>query len=117
MRTDHLILGLIFFFFRKAIIHSEMATRQDTCQVSTSVLAKPDAVISLHSLCRSLSVNVYLQCALHLMMEDKVSCLSRSKTFGWYSCFKSEDNPCPGRLSTSHTEETVARVREIICTD
>jgi len=25
-----------------------------------------------------------------------------------------EDEPCPGRPSTSHTEETVARVREII---
>ena len=49
-------------------------------------------------------------------------CLSRSKTFEWYSRFKSEcrsfeDNPRPGRLSTSHTEETMARVREIIHTD
>ena len=47
------------------------------------------------------------------------SCLSRSKTFEWYSRFKSgrrsfEDDPRPGRPSTSHTEETVARVREII---
>ena len=50
------------------------------------------------------------------------SCLSRSKTFEWYSCFKSgrqsfEDNPRPGRPSTPHTEETVARVREIISAD
>jgi len=50
------------------------------------------------------------------------SCLSRSKTFEWYSRFKSgcrsfEDDPHPGRLSTSHTEETVARVREIIHAD
>ena len=47
------------------------------------------------------------------------TCLSRSKTFEWYSRFKSgrrsfEDDPRPGRPSTSHTEETVARVREII---
>jgi len=39
------------------------------------------------------------------------SCLSRSKTFEWYSHFKSghrsfEDNPCPGTPSTSHTKET-----------
>jgi len=45
------------------------------------------------------------------------SCLSRSKTCEWYSHFKSgrtsfEDNPHPGRLSTSHTEETVAHVYE-----
>ena len=50
------------------------------------------------------------------------SCLSRSKTFEWYSHFKSghqsfKDNPRPGRPSTSHTKETVARVREIICAD
>jgi len=50
------------------------------------------------------------------------SCRSRSKTFEWYSHFKSgrrsfEDNPRPGRPSTSHTEETVARVREIIRAD
>ena len=46
------------------------------------------------------------------------SCLSRSKTFEGYSGFKNgrrsfEDDPRPGRLSTSHTKETVARVREI----
>jgi hypothetical protein len=39
-----------------------------------------------------------------------------------YSRFKSgrrsfEDDPRPGRPSTSHTEETVARVREIIRAD
>jgi len=50
------------------------------------------------------------------------SCLSWSKTIEWYSRFKSgrqsfEDDPRPGRLSTSHTEETVARVREIIRAD
>ena len=50
------------------------------------------------------------------------SCLSRSKTFEWYSLFKSgrrsfEDDPRPGRPSTHLTEETVARVREIIRTD
>ena len=47
------------------------------------------------------------------------SCLSRSNTFEWYSRFKSgrrsfEDDPRPGRPSTSHTEVTVASVREII---
>ena len=104
-----------------------------------------------HLLCGSLSANVYLQCASHLTMEEKVqqrvcnnfcfclgktgaetykmlqatfgeSCLSRSKTFEWYSSFKSghrsfEDDPRPGRLSTSHTQVTVARVQEIICAD
>ena len=50
------------------------------------------------------------------------SCLRRSKTFEWYSRFKSgrryfEDDPCPGRPSTFHTEETVVRVREIIRAD
>jgi len=50
------------------------------------------------------------------------SCLSRSKTFEQYSRFKSglrsfEDDPRPGRPSTSHTKETVARVREIIRAD
>jgi len=43
------------------------------------------------------------------------SCLSRLKTFEWYSHFNSgrrsfEDDPRPGRPSTLHTEETVARV-------
>ena len=50
------------------------------------------------------------------------SCPSQLKTFEWYSRFKNgrqsfEDDPRPGRLSTSHTEETVARVREIIRAD
>ena len=50
------------------------------------------------------------------------SCLSWSKTFEWYSRFKSghqsfEDNPRPSRPSTSHTKETVACVREIIRAD
>jgi len=50
------------------------------------------------------------------------SCLSRSKTFEHYSHFKSggrsfEDDPHPGRPSTSHTEETVACVREIFRAD
>jgi len=50
------------------------------------------------------------------------SCLSQSKKFEWYSHFKSgrqsfEDDSHPGRPSTSHTEETVARVREIIHAD
>jgi len=48
--------------------------------------------------------------------------LSGSKTFEWYSHFKSgrrsfEDDPRPGRPSTPHTEETMARVREIIHAD
>ena len=50
------------------------------------------------------------------------SCLSRTKAFEWYSRFKSgrrsfEHAPRPGRHSTSHTEETVARVQEIIRAD
>jgi hypothetical protein len=70
MRTDHLILGLIFF--GKFIIHSEVATRQDMWQRSASVRAKPEAGISPHSLCGSLSVYIYLQCASHLAVEEKV---------------------------------------------
>jgi len=89
-------------------------------------------------------VKVYLQCASHLTVEDKVQqrvcidfclrlgksgaetyemlqaafgkpCLSQSKTVEWYSRFKSGRRP--GRPSTSHTEETVACVREIIHAD
>ena len=50
------------------------------------------------------------------------SCLSRLKTFEWYSHLKSgsrsfEDEPHPGRSSTFHTEETVGCVREIIRAD
>jgi len=50
------------------------------------------------------------------------SFLSRSKTFEWYSLFKSrrrsfENDPRPGRNSTSHTEETAAHVQEIIRAD
>jgi len=50
------------------------------------------------------------------------SCLCRSKTFEWYTYFKSgrtsfEDDPRPDRLSTTHTEENVARVLEIIRAD
>jgi hypothetical protein len=50
------------------------------------------------------------------------SFLSRSKTTEWYSCFKIglrsfEDDPRPDRLSTSHTERTVACVQEIIHAD
>ena len=50
------------------------------------------------------------------------SCLSWSKIFTWYSRFKSgswsfDDDPHPGRPSISHTEETVACVREIIHAD
>ena len=96
-------------------------------------------------------MNVYLQCASHLTMEEKVqqrvcinfcfhlgktgaetyemlqaafgeSCLSRSKTFERYSHFKNghrffEDDLRPGRPSTSHTEGTVAHMREIIHAD
>ena len=47
------------------------------------------------------------------------SFLSRLKTFEWYSRFKSgrrsfEDDPHLGRPATSHTEETMERVQEII---
>ena len=147
--ADHLIPGLIFFW--ETIICREVATEWDTWQLCASVCAKPEVGISLHSMCGSLSVNVNLQCASHLTMEGKVqqrvcidfcfrlgingaetykmlqaafgeSCPSWSKTFEWYSRFKSgrrsfEDDPHPGRPSTSHTEETVARVREIIRAD
>ena len=125
-----------------------MATKWDTWQLCASVCSKLEVSISLHSVCGSLSVNIYLQCASHLTMDRKVqqrvwinfcfylgktgaetyemlqaafreSCLSQSKTFEWYFHFKSgyrffEDNPRPGRPSTSHTEETVAHVQEII---
>ena len=55
-------------------------------------------------------------------MLQAESCLSRSKTFEWYSRFKSgrrsfEDASRQGRPSTAHTEETVAHVREIFHAD
>jgi histone-lysine N-methyltransferase SETMAR len=96
-------------------------------------------------------MNVYLQFASHLTMEERVqqhvcinfsfhlgktgaemyamlqaafreSCLSRLKTFEWYTCFKNgrrsfENDPHPGRPPSSHTEETAACVREIVCAD
>ena len=58
-----------------------------------------------------------------LQAAFRESCLSRLKTFEWYSHCKSgrrsfEDDPHPGRPFTSHTEETVAaHVREIIRAD
>ena len=77
------------------------------------------------SVCALISVSVWGKRAemyemLHAAFGE--SCLSRSKTFEWYSRFKSgrrsfEDDSRPGRPSTSHTEETVARVREIIRAD
>jgi hypothetical protein len=141
--ADHLILGVIFF------THGQLSyiakwQHSGTHGKCASGCAKLDVGISPHSLCWSLSVNTYLQCALHLTMEGKVqqhmcidfcfllgktgaetykmlqavfgeSCLSRMKTFEWYSHFKSgrwsfEDDPHPGRPSTSNTKETVARV-------
>jgi len=57
-----------------------------------------------------------------LQAAFRESCPSRSKTFEWYSHFKSgrrsfEDDPRPGRPSTYHTKEAVAHVREIIRAD
>ena len=113
--VDHLISGLIFF--REIIIRSEMATEWDTWQLCTSVCAKPEVGISPHSLWRGPWMNVYNSvrrisrcrrkcssvCALisvsvwgkraetyemlHATFGE--SCLSRSKTFEWYSRFKS----------------------------
>ena len=127
-----------------------MAKEWDKWQLCTSVCAKPEVGISPNSLCGGPWVNVYnsvrrishwrRKCSsvcidffFHLgktgaetyeMLQAPFgeSCLSLSKTFEWYSPFKSgrrsfEDDPCPGRPSTSHTEETVARVRKIIRAD
>ena len=107
------------FFFQETIIRSKVTTERDTCQIWASVCVKPEiCIFSPHSLCGSLSANIYLQCALHLTMEGTVqqrvcinfcfhlgktgaetyemlqaafgeSCLSRSKTFDWYFLFKS----------------------------
>ena len=118
-----------------------MATEWDTWQLCTSLFAKSEVGISRHSLCRGPWVNVYNSvrrisrsrrkcssvCALICFCLGKTgaetyemlqaafgeSCLSRSKTYEWYSHFKSgrrsfEDDPRPGRPSTSHTKETVA---------
>ena len=57
-----------------------------------------------------------------LQAAFRESCLHQLKAFKWYSHFKSgcrsfEDDPHPGRPSTSHTVENVAHVQEIICTD
>ena len=128
-----------------------MAREWDTWKLCTGVYAKPEVGISPHSLCGGPWVNVYNSvrrisrwrrkcssvCALisvsvwgktgaetYEMLQAAFgeSCLSRSKTFEWYSRFKSgrrsfEDDPCPGRPSTSHTEESVAHMREIIRAD
>jgi len=117
-----------------------MATEWDMWQIFASVCAKPEVALALW---RPLGERLQ-QCASHFMMEEKAqqrvcndfcfrlgktgaemyemlqaafgqSCLSRSKTFEWYSYFKTgrrsfEDDPRTGRPSTSHTEETVARV-------
>ena len=112
--SDHLILVLIFSW--ETIICSEVATAWDTCHLCANVWAKPEVGISPHLLGGSLSVNVYLQCASHLMVEGqqhvcidfcfclgktgvetykmlqaafRESCLRWSKTLDWYSCFKS----------------------------
>ena len=126
-----------------------MATEWDTWQLCTRVCAKTGGwYLPAFALWRPLGERLQ-QCASHFTMEEKVhqrvcidfcfhlgktgaetyemlqaafreSCLSRSKTFEWYSHFKSgcrsfEDNPHPGRPSTSHTEETVAHVRDHSC--
>jgi len=67
--SDHLILGLIFS--QETIICNEVATEWDTCQLCAIVWAKPEVSISPHLLCGSLSMNVYPQCASHLMMEGQ----------------------------------------------
>ena len=110
--------GTDFFFPQKTIKHSEVATEWNIWQLCASACAYPEVSTSLHSLCESLSVNTFLQCALHLTMDRKLqqlvcidfcfrlgktgaetyemllaafgeSRLSRSKTFEWYCCFKS----------------------------
>ena len=125
-----------------------MATEWDTWQLCTSVCAKTGGrYLPAFALWRPLGERLQ-QCVSHFSMEEKVqqcvcndfcfrlgktgaetyemlqaafgeSCLSRSKTFEWYSCLKSgrrsfQDDPRTGRPSTSHTE---ARVREIIRAD
>jgi hypothetical protein len=78
------------------------------------------------SVCASISVSVLGKngAETYEMLQAYFgeSCLSRSKTFEWYSSFQNgrrsyEDDPRLDRPSTSHTEETVARVQEIICAD
>jgi len=148
-RSDHLILGLIFFresynTHRSGNKAGQVATLcKCTCITGSRYLLA-------FALWKPLSERL-CACALHLTMEEKVqqhvcinfcfrlektgaetnemlqaafrqACPSRLKTFEWYSHYKSgrrsfEDDPCPGKLSTSHAEETVARVREIIHAD
>ena len=77
------------------------------------------------SMCASISVSIWVKLVLKHMKcckQFSESYLSQSKIFEWYSLFKSgrrsfEDDPHPGRLSTSHTKDTMACVREIICAD
>jgi len=117
-----------------------MGRRQERWQLCASVLAQLEAGISPHSLRGSLLVNV--QCGSHLTMEEKVqqrvrinfcfrlgktgagtyemlqaafgeSCLIRSKTFVWYSSFKSgrrsfENDPRPGRRPWHMCEKSFA---------
>jgi len=127
-----------------------MAKEWDTRQLCTSVCAKPEVGISPHSLCGGPWVNVYnsvhhtsrwrRKCSSvcidfcfrlgktgaetyeMLQAAFRESCLSRMKTFEWYTHFKSgrrsfEDHSRPGRPSTSNTEGTVACVQEIIRAD
>ena len=99
-----------------------MATEWDTWQLCTRVCAKPEVGISPHSLCGGPLGERLQQCASHFTIEEKVqqhvcidfcfrlgktgaetyemlqaafgeSCLSRSKTFEWYSRFKSGADP------------------------
>ena len=60
------------FFFWETIIRRKVATEWDMWQLCSSVCAKPEVGTSPHSLCGSLSVYIYLQCASHLTMEGKV---------------------------------------------
>ena len=146
--ADHLIPGLIFFSGKLYYVAKWQQSRtRGTC---TSVCAKPEIGISPHLLCGGPWVNVYNSVRRISRWRRKCSsvcidfcfrlgktgaetyemlqaafgefCLSRLKTFEWYSCFKSgcesfEDNPRSGRPSTSHTKETMARVQEIIRAD
>ena len=49
-------------------------------------------------------------------------CLSRSNVFIWFNRSNNgresvEDDPLPGRPSTSKTDENIVKVRDLVCSD
>ena len=57
-----------------------------------------------------------------LNIDFSVSAISKTKIYEWYKRFQNgregvQDNECPGRCSTSITDEDVEKLKEIIIND